>query len=68
MSTTQAARGRKTRKTRTAATVQVSTNFINDDTHDNSVQQQQVQRVIAVSGVAPWFARIIAPMAFGGAA
>lgn len=62
------ASGRKTRKARTAGTVQASTNFINSNNDDNSLDGIRVQRVIAVAGVSPAFARIIAPLAFGGAA
>jgi len=68
MSTAQSASGRKTRKTRTAPTVQVSTNYFNNSKHGNSLTKSQVQQVIAITGVAPWYARIIAPFAFGGEA
>jgi len=65
MSTAQSARGRKTRKTRTAPTVQVSTDYFNDSSHGNNLNKSQVQQVIAITGVAPWYARIVAPFAFG---
>lgn len=68
MSTKQAARGRKTRKTRTAPTVQVSTNYFNNSTNENSLTERRVQQVISMAGVAPWYARIIASLAFGGVA
>lgn len=54
------------RKARTAATVRASTNFFNNDEHDNSVNLHRVQCVITACGVAPWYARIVASLAFGG--
>ena len=56
------------RKAHTAATVQASTNYFNHNVIINSVDLHRVQCVIAVCGVAPWYARIVAPLAFGGEA
>ena len=68
MATAATASGRKTRKARTAGTVQASTNFISSNDYDNSLDGIRVQRVISLAGVSPSLARIIAPLAFGGAA
>ncbi|MGE7207045.1 hypothetical protein ACQKJZ_15385 [Sphingomonas sp. NPDC019816] len=66
MTNERTASSRKMRKARTAATVRASTNFFNNDEHDNSVNLHRVQCVITACGVAPWYARIVASLAFGG--
>ena len=68
MATAAAAAGTKTRKTPNRANGRGLTDYFNSSTQDNSLDQLRVQRVIAVSGVSPVMATVIASLAFGGAA
>ncbi len=45
-----------------------TTNYINNDAIDNNLELLRVQRLIALSGVSPVYAAVIAPLAFGVAA
>lgn len=59
---------RKAREARIAPTMRTSTFHFDSDDVSITLDERRVQRVIAVSGVSPAIARIIAPLAFGGVA
>jgi len=66
MATAPVTRGRKTRKA--GAPTPTPTNYINSNSSEYNLDSHRAQRLIALAGVSPSIAAVIAPMVFGGAA
>jgi len=66
MQTATATRGHKTRKA--GAPTPTPTNYVNSNNSEYNLDSHRAQRLIALAGLSPSIAAVIAPMVFGGAA
>lgn len=65
-SSVRAASPAKTRKTRTAPTVQASTNFVISNTGEDNLIQRQAQRLVQTLGLTEGRARVVAALCWEG--